>query len=201
MTERNVDHDFASDPRLARLLDDVERMRALLLVVEVPAVWSRLKLCAALDDLIGRWGRRSEDLCAFIDLSNHPALPAQTVIGSEVANWDDLAEGLPQAMGAANILFVAGIEQLLADTPSRFAAFLQARARHQVVVVVTPQAERVCHLPVRGTPVYLDRSATAEVEPVVAARAMSRLAIAAARRATRRLEWLPHARHGGEGEA
>jgi hypothetical protein len=30
---------------------------------------------------------------------------------------------------------------------------------------------------------------------------MSRLAIAAARRATRRLEWLPQARHGSEGDA
>ena len=191
MTEPNVDHDFQENPHMARLLLDVAATRRLVMAVEVPATLVRISLYCALDDQLGRWGRRAGDLTAFIDLSNHPTLAAQTVIASQVQTWDDLADGLPEAMRAANILIVFGAEQMLADTPSRFAAFLEARARHQVVIVITPHAARVCELTIRDTPVHLDQSLTTEADLSVVARSVSRMAIAVARRATRRQNEAP----------
>jgi len=168
------------------MLDVARQTRRLVLVVDVPGRLSRLGLYNALEDQIGRWGRRRGDVTAFIDLSNHPALPAQTVIGSLVQTWDDLADGLPEALSVASILVVHGLEQMLADTPHRLAAFLEARARHQVVVVLTPQTSRVGQLTIRDTVVHLDQSLAEESELAVVAQSVSRTAIAAARLATRR---------------
>lgn len=196
MTERNVDHGFQATPVMARMLEEVAATRRLVLAVEVPSTLVRISLYSALDDQIGRWGRRACDLSAFIDLSNHPALAAQTVIGSKVQTWDDLADGLPEAMVAANILIVLGAEQMLSDTPNRFAAFLEARARHQVVIVITPHAARVCQLAIRDTPVHLDRSLSTEFDLQIVTKSVSRTAIAAARRATRRQDTVPSASLG-----
>lgn len=173
---------------MARLLEDAVRHRRMVLVVHTPQLLSRISLYQALDEHIGRWGRRSTDVGAFIDLSNHPTLPAQTIIGSQVQTWDDLAEGLPQALASTSILVVLGLEQMLADTPHRLAAFLEARARHQVVVVLTPLAERVCGLQVRGAPVHLDSSLAQEPDVRAIARSVAYAAIAAAREAARRAQ-------------
>jgi hypothetical protein len=188
MTERNADHALRDIPRLARLLDRVRETRRLVLAVEVPNTLLRISLYSALNDEIGRWGLRVCDHTAFIDLANHPTLPAQTFIASQVETWEDLADGLPEAMRLANILIVLGAEQMLAETPSRLAAFLEARARDQVVVVITPHASRVAKLAIRDAPVYLDRSLTNQADLVEVAKSVSRLAIAAAREATRRDE-------------
>lgn len=174
--------------QMGRILDDAARSRRLILVVDVPALLSRLSLYQALDDQIGRWGRRQDDISAFIDLSNHPVLPAQTVIGSMVQTWVDMADGLPEALSAASILIVHGLEQMLQDTPHRLTAFLEARARHQVVVVVTPQASLVCQLAIRNTRVHLEGGLTSESDQAMLARSIAHAAISAARQATRRTE-------------
>ncbi|MBW8833436.1 MAG: hypothetical protein JF606_29500, partial [Burkholderiales bacterium] len=158
----------------------------LVVVVDVPGRFSRLSLYRALDEGIGRGGLHQGDLSAFIDLSNHPALAAQTVIGLAVQTWDDLADGLPEALALASILVVHGLEQMLADTPHRLAAFLEARARHQVVIVLTSQASRVCQLMIRDTAVHLDQSLAIESDLAVIAQSVACTAIAAARQAARR---------------
>jgi hypothetical protein len=186
LTERNADLAFCSTPRLTRLLEQVRETRRLVLAVEVPTTLLRISLYSALNEEIGRWGMRACDHTAFIDLANHPTLPAQTFIASQVDSWDDLADGLPEAMRLANILIVLGAEQVLADTPSRLTAFLEARARDQVVVVITPHASRVAQLAIRDAPVHLDRSLTNQADLIEVAKSVSRLAIAAARQATRR---------------
>lgn len=172
--------------RMARILEDATLHRRMILVVDTPLLLSRMSLYQALGEQIGRWGRRAGDLTAFIDMSNHPALPAQTVICGVVQNWDDLADGLPEALCSANILVVIGLERMLQETPHRLAAFLEARARHQVVVVLTPLPQRVCALQVRDTPLHLDQSIANESDLEVGARAVTRAAIAAARLTTRR---------------
>lgn len=171
---------------MARVLGNAARSKSLVLVVHTPGHLSRISLYQALDQHIVRWGRRRTDVGAFIDLSNHPALPAQTIIGSEVQTWNDLADGLPQALAGANILIVLGLEQMLADTPHRLAAFLEARARHQVVVVLTPLAQQVRQLHVRETLVHVDESLAHESDLVLIARSVAHTAISAARQTARR---------------
>lgn len=180
------DMPLAAREWLSRLLADATERRRLILVVLTPALLSRMSLYRSLEEHISRWGRRKGDIGAFIDLSNHPTLPAQTVIGDEVRTWEDLAEGLPQALAAANILVVLGLEQMLADTPHRLAAFLEARARHQVVVVLTTLADRVCALSLRDTPIHLDDGLAEQSDCLAVAASVAATAIAAARCATRR---------------
>lgn len=178
---------------MARVLGNAARWQSLVLVVHTPEHLSRISLYQALDEHIVRWGRRRNDIGAFIDLSNHPALPAQTIIGSEVQTWHDLAEGLPQALAGAKILVVLGLEQMLADTPHRLAAFLEARARHQVVVVLTPLAHRVRQLHVHETLVHVDEGLAHESDIAVVARSVAHTAISAARQAARRAPASPQA--------
>ncbi|MBW8833440.1 MAG: hypothetical protein JF606_29520, partial [Burkholderiales bacterium] len=97
----------------------------LVVVVDVPGRFSRLSLYRALDEGIGRGGLHQGDLSAFIDLSNHPALAAQTVIGLAVQTWDDLADGLPEALAPASILVVHGLEQMLRACPTDWPHFLK----------------------------------------------------------------------------
>lgn len=129
----------------------------MIVVVDVPADLSRLVLYRALDEQAGRWGRTAEDRSAIIDLSNHSAMPAQTVIGGQFQSWEDLAYGLAQELTETTVLVVIGLEQMLHDTPHRLAAFLEARARNHVVVVLTCQAAQCCQLPIRHTAVRLDQ--------------------------------------------
>lgn len=129
----------------------------MIVVVDVPADLSRLVLYRALDEQVGRWGRSAEDRSAIIDLSNHSAMPAQTLIGGLAQSWEDLAYGLAQELTGTTVLVVIGLEQMLHDTPHRLASFLEARARSQVVVVLTCQAAQCCQLPIRRTTVRLDQ--------------------------------------------
>jgi hypothetical protein len=172
--------------QMQRLLQGAAHRRCIVLVVHTPAMLSRISLYQALDDHIGRWGRRRGDVGAFIDLSNHPALPAQTIVGSEVRTWSDLADGLPASLDRAGILIVLGLEQMLAATPHRLAAFLRARARRQVVVVLTPLAERVRSLALRGVPVHLDASLVRQSDVALIAKAVAGTAIAAAKQSSHR---------------
>ena len=168
-----------------RLLEHAASHRRLVLVVRTPKLLSRISLYQALDDHFGHWDPVRGPVRAFIDLSNHPALPAQTVIGSDVQAWDDLAEGLPEALSAVNVLVVLGVEQMLADTPHRLAAFLETRARHQVVVVLTPHADQVRALPIRETPMHLDCSLSRQSNLMLIAKSVAQMALAAARRSAR----------------
>lgn len=177
--------DLGVRAEMARLLNQAALHHRLVVIVRTPRMLSRITLYQALDAHFGRWHAAPGGSGAFIDLSNHPAVPAQTVIGSDVQTWDDLAEGLPEALAPANMVVVTGLEQMLVDTPHRLAAFLESRARHQVVVVLTPLADRIRALQIREAPVYLDCSLAQRVNLLMIAKSTARLAIADAKRAAR----------------
>lgn len=170
---------------MARVLSHAALYHRLVVIVRTPRMLSRITLYRALDAHFGRWHAAADGSGAFIDLSNHPAMPAQTVIGSDVQTWDDLAEGLPEALAPANMVVVAGLEQMLLDSPHRLAAFLDSRARRQVVVVLTPLANQVRALQIREAPVYLDCSLARQVNLLLIAKSTARMAIADAKRAAR----------------
>ncbi|HYE71646.1 MAG TPA: hypothetical protein VD932_09010 [Aquabacterium sp.] len=176
--------DVGVGAEMNRLLEHAADHHRLVLIVRTPKLLSRISLYQALDDHFGRWEPRSP-IRACIDLANHPALPAQTVIGSDVQAWDDLAEGLPAALAPVNVLVVLGVEQMLSDTPHRLTAFLEARARHQVVVVLTPHADQVRALPIREAPVHLDCSLARQSNLMLMAKSVAQMALAAARRSAR----------------
>jgi hypothetical protein len=168
------------------MLADAKEHRALVMVVEMPSHLPRLDLYRVLGELISRWGRRQNDVGAFLDLSNHPAMAAQSIVGDQVSTWSDLADGLPDELARAGILVVTGLEQMLQDTPNRLAAFLDARASHQLVIVLTPLAQAVARLPIRNAPVHLDRRLAEVNDHEEVAREVYRTGIAAAMSATRR---------------
>lgn len=175
------------DARTFACTEYAARDQRLLLIVSLPAQVSRFALFEALRPHVGRWGRRAGDESALIDLSNHPSVPAQTIYSDgSVRDWPDLAEGLATSIARANILIVFGLEQMLQDTPHRLAAFLEARARHQILVVLSSQAHRVAALNVKGTPVYVDRSTAHSPDLRDAATRVALLAIDSARKAFRR---------------
>jgi hypothetical protein len=177
--------DLGVRAEVARVLSHAALHHRPVVIARTPKMLSRITLYQALDAHFGRWLAEPGGTGAFIDLSNHPAVPAQTVIGSDVQTWDDLAEGLPDALAPANMLVVAGLEQMLVDTPHRLAAFLQSRARRQVVVVLTPLADQVRALQIREAPVYLDCSLARQVTLLLIAKSTARMAIADAKRAAR----------------
>ena len=167
-------------------------------MIDTPAHLSRVSLYHALGERIGRWGRRHDDLCALIDLSNHPLMPAQTIIGSAVQSWDDLAEGVPQALAEANLLLVIGLERMLVDSPYRLGAFLRARARRQAVVVLTPLVARLRELPLGEANVEVVEKIASESDADVATSCITRVSIAAARRSNPRAEVRPRDAQGAE---
>jgi hypothetical protein len=155
------------------------------LIVSLPAQTSRIALYEALAPHITRWGRRVGDESALIDLSNHPAQPAQTVdADGAVRDFDDLANGVADSLVTPKILVVTGLEQMLQDTPHRLAAFIEARARRSIVVVLSPQAAGVAALTVKATPMYVDRSDGAALAD--RATLIAELAVHAARLAFKR---------------
>lgn len=163
--------------------------RRVIVVIDTPMHLSRVSLYHALGERIGRWGRRHDDLCAFIDLSNHPLLPAQTIVGSAVQSWDDLADGVPEALASSNLLLVIGLERMLLDSPARLAAFLRARARCQTVVVLTALVARMRELYFFGdTELQIVDSIAGESDAEAATAAITRAAAAAARKANPRAQ-------------
>lgn len=176
--------------RLCHARPEATWPQGVIVVVDTPVHLSRVSLYHALGERIGRWGRRHDDLCAFIDLSNHPLLPAQTIVGAAVQSWDDLADGVPQALASSNLLLVIGVERMLIETPHRLAAFLQARARCQTVVVLTALVTRVRALQFRDAQLQLIDSIANESDADAATSAITRVAIAAARKANPRAQLL-----------
>lgn len=171
---------------LPRIVADAGTHRSVVIVVAMPDSLPRLELYRELGGLIARWGRRANDVGAFLDLSNHPAMAAQSIVGDHVRTWPDLADGLPDELAHAGILVVAGLEQMLQDTPNRLAAFLDARAAHQLVIVLSPQAEKVARLPIRNAPVHLDLRLAQEDDIEAMAKGVFATGVSAAMAATRR---------------
>lgn len=143
--------------------------QAEVIVIDLPQAFSRMCTYRALEQHLGCWDGRPDTgtggqrpacrpLVAFLDLSLHPGFPAQTIIGSSMADWPDLAEGLPAALAPTEILVIVGAEHMLRQTPHRLAALLQAHGRERVVMVLTQDADAFCALGLRDTSVRIDRS-------------------------------------------
>jgi hypothetical protein len=173
------------------LLHSAAADRRVILLLAVPDDVARVSVAAALAPHVRKWGRRVDDNSVLLDLTNHPTTAAQTVIDGNVQVWPDMALGLPEALNAAGILLVLGLEQMLKETPHRLAAFLEARSRSQVVVVITFLPDEVSAVAAKAGPVFVDYSIQRNADLQGVASMVAAAAIEAARCATRRRERTP----------
>jgi hypothetical protein len=172
----------------AQMLPSAERDRRAIVVLALPEDVARVSVAAALGPYIGKWGRRTGDISVLLDLSNHPTTAAQTIIVDRVQMWPDMADGLPEALNRAGILLVLGLEQMLQETPHRLAAFLEARARNQVVVIVTALSDELSAVAAKTGPVFVDYSIKRGADLDEVAAKVSAAAVEAAKQATRRVK-------------